>query len=268
MLDRLSAHLERLPASERADFGAVTGPRGVHTSRTLMLADLGLLLQHTPTDAGAADLRAAIVDGNALGKASASTRRASAEKLHTLYGLDPGLPLFAHLRRLWTLDPPGRPLLALLTALARDPVLRATAPAVLGTSPGEPLPDLQTPLEEASGGRWKPATAARSAKYCASSWTQSGHLRGHSRKVRQAVAPTPASAVLALRLATLGGAAGRPVLDSPWLKIFDGGEPALLSAAREAAHLGLLSFRVSHDDAAFSFPERRRANRGNRGAAA
>lgn len=255
MPDPLSAQLERVSKSDRASFGVVTGLRGVHTSRTLMLSDLRLLLHHTPCVATGPELREAIVDGNLLGKASESTRRASASKLQTLYGLNPQIPLFAHLRRLWKLDPDGRPLLALLAALARDPVLRSTAPAVLDASPGHRLLSLEDPLEEHAAGRWKPATASRAAAYCASSWTQSGHLCGRCKKVRKAASPTFGSAVLALRLAALGGTQGRALLDSPWLKVFDGGQSAFVSACREAAHLGLLSFRVSHDDAAFTFPD-------------
>ena len=45
--------------------------------------------------------------------------------------LDPSVPLFRLLQVVWKDDPAGQPLLALLCASARDPLLRITAGPVL-----------------------------------------------------------------------------------------------------------------------------------------
>ena len=73
----------------------------------------------------------AIVEGNALGKKTESTRKLSAQRLSELYALDEAVPLFRLLRELWPIDEPGRPMLAFLCASARDPLLRMTAKPVL-----------------------------------------------------------------------------------------------------------------------------------------
>jgi hypothetical protein len=57
-------------------FGMKNGDRGTHTSRTMMLDELGELLQTCPSpDARADHFRTAIVTDNALGKRTLATRK-------------------------------------------------------------------------------------------------------------------------------------------------------------------------------------------------
>ena len=93
------------PAAQAAGFRF--GEKGTHTSRTMMLAELTEVLEILPADATRDEYAEAIIESNVLGKQTTSTRR------------------------LWDVDEPGRPLIALLCALARDPLLRATSKAVL-----------------------------------------------------------------------------------------------------------------------------------------
>ena len=81
----------------------------------------------------------------------------------------------------------AKPLLALLLALARDPLLRASAPPVLRMRPGEELARQQMTdaLNRAVGSRLSESTLDKVVRNAASSWTQSGHLKGRGRKVRQ-----------------------------------------------------------------------------------
>ena len=113
------------------DTGFRTGDKGTHTSRTMMLAELAAVLAATGKDATRSDYASAIVEANCLFKPTAATRRLTNQRLGELYALDPNVPVFRILRRLWSVDESGRPLLALLAALARDPLLLATATAVI-----------------------------------------------------------------------------------------------------------------------------------------
>ncbi len=113
------------PAWEK--FGFKFGHKGTHTSRTIMFSEISILLNSLPCDAGRSDYLAAITESNALDKPTAATRKLTAQRLTELYTLDPVIPLFRVLLRFWRDDVTGRPLLALLCALARDPLLRATA---------------------------------------------------------------------------------------------------------------------------------------------
>lgn len=211
-----------------------------------MLAELHELLSALPEDAGHTAYTDAVLLDNALGKATAASRHHSRQHLRELYGCDPRLPVFRVLRRLWALDEPGRPLLALLAALARDPVFRATAPAVLPLPAGAELVRstfLET-IRTGTGDRFKEAVLDKVARNAASSWSQAGHLGGRVRKLRQRVEPTPGSLALAVWLGIQEGIGGRALLDSRWARVLDTPPAGLVEVARRAARLRLLDLRV------------------------
>src|SRR4051794_20405417 len=199
------------------------GDRGTHTSRTIMLDELRATLADTPEDAPRDAYVAAIVKHNCLGKPTSATRVLSAQRLSELYALDPDVPLFRIMRNLWRLDELGQPLLALLVALARDPLLAATAPAVIPLRAGEEVArgPMRQALRKAVGVRLNDDTLDKVARNAASSWSQAGHLTGRTFKVRQLVQPTFATVALAMLLAYTCGRRGEALLDSDWLKAID-----------------------------------------------
>lgn len=211
-----------------------------------MLAELSDLLAAVPPGGARADYVAAVVDDNALGKATVATRRWTNQRLGELYALDPRVPIFRVLRRLWLVDAPGRPLLAMLCALARDPLLRSTAPAVLALPVGAELvrASFADEIRQAVGARLNEAVLDKVARNAASSWAQSGHLRGRMRKRRTRVAPTPGCLTMALWLGALEGLAGQALLDCRWTRVLDRVGPALLPVAFEARQLGLIHARA------------------------
>jgi hypothetical protein len=239
-----STPLEPTGATARAGFRF--GDKGTHTSRTMMLAELSELLAAVSPDADRAAYAAAIVEDNLLGKQTTATRRLTSQRLGELYGLDPAVPLFRLLRRLWTADVAGRPLLALLCTLARDPLLRTTARTVLSLPVGAELArtTFLDALREAVGDRLNDAVLDKVARNAASTWSQSGHLHGRVRKLRRRVIPTAGSAALALWMGTLEGLAGEQLLDCRWAQVLDCTGPALLPAALQAKQLGLIHARA------------------------
>ncbi len=223
------------------------GPRGTQSSRTIMLRELTELFAVVPPDAGRDAYTDAVVEENALGKATLATRQTSRQRLAEMYGLDPRLALFRVLRRLWDADRTGRPLLAILCALARDPLLRATAAPVLVLDEGEPLirPAFESVLRESVGARFNDASLANVASRAASSWTQSGHLGGRMRKVRRRIEATPGALSLALWLGEVEGLAGLSLLGSHWTAVLDLSGPAALPVALEARRQGLIRARAA-----------------------
>ena len=226
------------------------GARGTQSSRSIMLRELREILRALPPEASRADYAAAIVDENVLGKPTGATRRATRQRLAELYALDPAVPLFRVLRRLWELDrrsARGQRLLALLTALARDPLLRLTAPPVLALAPGEELPraDFAAAIRAATGSRFNGAVLEKVVRNAASSWSQSGHLEGRTPKVRRGVVPTPASVAMALWLGEAQGLVGLPLIDSRWAAVLDLSGGAMLPYAMEAGRLGLIRLRAA-----------------------
>jgi hypothetical protein len=173
-----------------------------------------------------------------------------------LYALDPEVPLFRVMRRCWYADCGGQALLALLLALARDPLLRASAPPVLRMRPGEELARQQMTdaLNRAVGSRLSESTLDKVVRNAASSWTQSGHLKGRGRKVRQTVTPTAATTAYALLLGHLGGKRGAALFETLWAQVLDAPAGELTRLAMDARRLGFLDMTQSGGivDVAFS----------------
>ena len=116
-----------------------------HASKTMMLSELSLLLEAVPIDGSEDDYRSAVLEDNVLLKKSDSTRKKSLRHLRELYGLDGQDLLFTVLRTLYNHDPTSLPLLALLTAVARDSLLRSTAPLILETPPEHQFVPIASP---------------------------------------------------------------------------------------------------------------------------
>jgi len=211
-----------------------------------MFDDLEVLLHELPQDASLQDYKKAVTEANVLAKRTASTRRYTAQRLTELYALDPEVTLFRLLRRYWDADEgPGRPVMGMLCALARDPILRMTAGPVLTLKPGAPFEKeaLEHAVAEAAPGRFSPTSLAKIARMTASSWTQSGHLDGRYNKVRARPSVTPAAAAYACALGYLGGARGGQTLETFWTHVLDAAPDRLHSLAQEASRRGLLTYR-------------------------
>ena len=219
------------------------GEKGTHTSRTMMLAELTELLAAVPANATREEYADAIIEDNILGKQTTSTRRLTNQRLGELYGLSLTLPLFRVLRRLWDVDAPGRPLIALLCALARDPLLRATSKAVLPMPIGSELlrSAMTSTIRESAGTRLNESILDKVARNAGSSWSQSGHLQGRVRKIRQEVRPTPGSVAFAVWFGSLHGLAGEDLLRTPWARVLDQSPVELLDLTLRAKQLGLLN---------------------------
>ena len=240
------ALIELNPTEALGKAGFRFGDKGTHTSRTMMLAELTDLLGSVPERADRETYATAIVEENVLGKQTASSRRLTNQRLGELYGLDPGIPIFRVLRRLWSVDVPGRPLLALLCALARDPLLRCTAIPVIELPVGAELmrSSFSDAIRETVGARLNESTLDKVARNAASSWSQAGHLEGRVRKIRQRIRPTPGPLAAALWMGSLEGLAGEQLLSCRWTQVLDRSGQALVPLALEAKQLGLIQARI------------------------
>ena len=118
-------------------FGLKFSSGGPHISRTMMLQELSAILAIVPFGSGAVGYRAAILQRNILGKTTDSTRQKSLRHLRELYALNEANPIFGLLRKLHGMDAGSLPLLAVQVAWARDPLLRATTPAIMDLAEGD-----------------------------------------------------------------------------------------------------------------------------------
>lgn len=212
----------------------------------MMLAELTELLAVIPRPAPREEYERQVVQENALGKHTASNRRLTFQRLTELYALDPAVPIFRVLLRLWDADERAQPLLALLCALSRDPLLRVTAPVVIDLTPGQELlrTSMTHAIQEASGSRFNDALVDKVARNAGSTWTQSGHLNGRVRKIRHLVRPTYGAAAFAVWLGWVQGLAGESLVKSSWGRALDASPSELTDLALTAKRHGLLSARV------------------------
>jgi len=214
-----------------------------------MLAELSTVLSAVPASAARAAYVAAIVEGNCLAKPTAATRRASSQRLSELYTLDPALPLFRALRRLWSIDPASGPLLAMLAALARDPLFMASAAPVLSVPSGAELPraPIRDALRDLVGDRMNEAVLDKVVRNVASSWAQTGHLQGRTFKVRRPVQARPVAAAFALYLAHAAGFRSDDLFLNGWMAALDCTPSSARSLAFEARRLGLIELQTAAD---------------------
>ena len=211
-----------------------------------MVVSLQRLLAELPTDSSPAAYRDAVMEQNVLGKATASGREWAFRQLRRFYALDPGSLLFRALRDLRVHDKPGQPLLALLCALARDPVLRASADVIRGPNPVSQLPRSTSRRRSRKfPGAYKENTRRTTAQKVASSWDQSGHLQQErpGSKVRTRARPTPGSTAYALMLGYLQDVRGRALFDTLWARVLDQSTSHLLDLAASASQFGMLELR-------------------------
>ena len=229
------------------NFGVRLNGGGPHQSKTMMLAELQALLatrERTP-----AALKHAVIEDNILGKATVNTRTLTYRHIAALYGLKTQPNLTRAFFSLWCASPESRRLLALLVAVARDPLLRDTGQVVTEGAVGSRIqrPAFEAVLLAKHPGRFSSGTMRSLSQNCASTWTQSGHLVGPVRKVRQRVTPTPQVAALAALLATVCGFGGPAILGSGWMKVLDLSADQALDLLRKAEGQGLARIRSAGD---------------------
>jgi hypothetical protein len=232
------------------------GNTSVHTSRTMMLEELSILLDRIPATEKASAYIEAIVEHNALGKPTQTTRKRTAKRIGELYGLDPNCPLFRLLRHFWPADPASRPMLAFLTAAARDPLVRETTPFVLALAAGTAVTPEQIDkhLEARYSDRFQASTALATAQRLASSWGQAGYLTGKVKKKRSRPVVTPVVATFALLLGYLSGLRGRLLLDTVWTRMLDRTPAVVADLAVEASRQGWLNYKAAGTVVEITFP--------------
>ena len=210
-----------------------------------MFNDLTVLLSDGRAEQPRDSLVRAIEQANVLGKRSVQSRKLAVRHLAKLYLLDREMPLYRAFAFLWQRDSYGRPLLALLTAYVRDAVLRSSAPFILDMQPGSLLHRelLESFIDGLQPGRFSQATLKSTVRNLAGTWTQSGHLRGHSKKERCLVKPTPSAVAMALLLSFVCGYRGQLLFESEYIKLLDCSASQGIELAEVAASKGWIDFK-------------------------
>ena len=227
----------------------VNEPVGAHSSRTMMLAELRLLLAAYQQPASLEEYRSAIIDENVLLKQTVATRKATFQWLQEFYALDRKILLFRALRELWDDDIQAQPLLALLSTVARDPLIKSTAERILVIPVGETVTPMMM-MEAVQAGfpdRYNPTTLASIGRNIISSWQQAGLLRGKRHKVRVRAESRPSAVAYALLLGYLSGARGEALFRTLWCRLLDAPANVLHEQAIAASQRGWIEYRHMGD---------------------
>jgi hypothetical protein len=243
--------------SKISRFGFRLEKVGVHTSRTMMLEDLRLLLSYISSpDATKSDYLKAIKEDNCLGKRSGTSRKLAASHLVYLYSLDSSLAIFRSLHYFWYRDVEGQPILALLCAYGRDALLRMSASFILNLVTGttvsrehmEKYIDIKYPCH------FSKATLKSTAQNLNSTWTKSGHLTGKAKKIRSIAKATPGSVAFALFLGYLTGIRGESLFTSEYASLLDCSPDQAMELADDASRRGWIIFKQVGNVIEVQFP--------------
>ena len=224
----------------------------------MMLAELETLLRCCGDIPQAREAyRSAIINQNCLAKRSAKSRSLSARHLIDLYGLDKSQLVFAALLHYWQCDEASRPMLALCASLARDGWLAKVASYVIQFEIGAAVSRIavEEQIERLAPDRLTDATRKSLAQNINSTFTQSGHLNGRSRKHRTQARATPAAAAYALLLGYASGARGPALFETIYTKALDCSTEDAIAMAEAASRRGLMRFNRVGDVMEVAFPE-------------
>jgi len=144
----------------------------------------------------------------------------------------------------------------LLTAYARDPILRITAPLIQALAEGTVISRqaVEEAIEAHEPGRFSPATLRSVAQNTNSSWTKSGHLIGTKRKTRSRATATAGSVSYALLLGYLMGVRGQALFETEYSRLLDCPVPEAIDLAVDASRRGWLVFKRVADVIEVLFP--------------
>lgn len=228
-------------------FGLRISGGGAHQSKTMMFAEVEHLLntgKRFPDE-----LEHAAITENILGKNTKNSQALTYRHMVSLYGLKSQPALTKVFFELWASDMPGRRLNCLLVALARDPLLRDTANAVVETPIGSQLSRdrVEAALQAAHPNRMSDKMVRSLAQNCNASWTQGGHLEGRATKIRRRVSATPSNVAFAALIAGFCGYGGPSILSSVWMHVLDLSPDQALDHLRRAEALGLARVRSAGD---------------------
>ena len=225
--------------------GLSTNVSPAAVSRTIMFDELTRLFDAVGVHARLDDYLTAMIDENALHKATVDGRKVTARYLRDRYVLSPASPLFRAFRHLWSAELGSRRMLTLLAAAARDPFITSSIPTLIHVPPGEVVKStmFDDAVASIAPGRFNPSTVEIISRRISSSWSQAGHLQGHVRKVRVRQDPNRVCAVFALYIGHLEGRRGDGLFESPWVLALDVPPSRVRELAVEGTRAGWIEYR-------------------------
>lgn len=244
--------------SERqlSQLGFKFGKNGAHSARSMMIEELKHLLFSRDKTTNKFEYEDDILNFNILHKPTEKSRKLTYRHLVDLYALDNQVLLFSVLREWWEKHEESQPILALQLAVARDPLLRASADIILRLEPGEHLAreTVEAFLAHDDPNRFSAASLKSFAQNINGTWTQAGYLSGRAKKYREIPEVSYVNVAYALFLAHCHGLSGQRLFDSFWCRMLAQDKERLFELAHRASLRGMINFKQASEVVEVTFP--------------
>ena len=229
MYKQLQSNESLHKASNLEYFGFSFKKGGTHTSRTIMLGELEMLLSYVNhPNVLKAEYFHAISEENCLRKQSFKTRLLTFRHLVYLYSLDSSLLLFRALLFFFQ-EITKRSTISFIRHLEQGTLLSREA--------------FKEYMNYQLSGRFSRATLESTSRNLLSTWTKSGHLSGKSCKYRSFAVATPGSVVYALMLGYLTENRGESLFATEYAQLLDCSKEQAIELAEEASRRGWIVFK-------------------------
>ncbi len=226
--------------------------KSIHTSRTVMFAELAKVMDHGIENDNYVDS----LNQNVINKATQSGVSKTSRYLIRLYGFDGQSPYFKALKYFWQIsEEKDKPILALLFAIGNDYHLAGSISVLSDTQIGEKvtIETLEENIEALYPLNYTKTTRRSIAKNIASSWKQAGFITGKIKNLRTQPDINYLVVAFAFLLAYLNDVRGDFILKSNWVKALSLDDNKIRSLAIEAGKRDLLQYQFSGNVTSITF---------------
>ncbi len=224
----------------------------VHTSRTIMFAELSKVMNHGMENDNYSDS----LQQNVISKTTRSGIIKTSRYLKSLYDLDVSHPQFLAFKHFWNISgEKDKPLLAIIYAIGNDYLLKNSIPIINKSEVGKKVSveSIESHLENLHPQKYSANTKKSMAQNIASSWKQAGFITGKVKNIRTQPEINYQVVTFALLLAYLNGLRGDFILKSDWVKALSLDERTVRSLAIEAGKRDLLQYQFAGNVTSITF---------------
>jgi|GEM_PF-3467118 Putative inner membrane protein (DUF1819). len=231
--------------------------------------ELAALFEMAPPDATSGDFRRLILDENAAGKRSGTARMWAWKRLKLRYALDSTETLeFTAFRRAYAGAKSASErglviglMLARTDRLFRDVTLEFISPHLASVQEAVDPAAVAADVDDrrrSLGLTWSTESIRSVTNHLVSSWRDAGFIASGRGVTTTLVKPGPIVAAFAAALGKAEGLTDRAVLRSVWFDLLGADEARATELLREAAAVGLLTFKFQADVVEIHLGERAR----------
>jgi hypothetical protein len=230
----------------------VKANKTIHTSRTIMFAELAKVMNHAIQYDNYLDA----LNQNVINKKTKSGNEKTSGYLKRLYDFDINYPPFKALKYFWSIsEERDKSFLALLYAIGNDCILADSISVIQGISPMQKVTIelLEDNIEAHNPNKYSANTRRSMAQNIASSWKQAGFIEGKVKNIRTQPEITYLVGCFAFLLAWLKGDRGDFIWNSTVVTALCLSESKLRNLAIECAKRDLMQYQYAGSVTAISF---------------